>query len=498
MLKLTKKKYSVFNWLCWLISLHCGFFTATFAQNNFTLEFETFKKDPALKHSSFALVIADPKTDKIIFNHNGEISLTPASTLKLLTTSASLQLLGNDYHYKTYIALQGTIQDSILQGNLVIIGSGDPTLGSENFEENLPEKILTKIYTAIKTSGIKKINGNIMADVNSFDDALTPPNWLWTDMGNYFGAGPSGLNFTDNKISVFFKSGKNAGDSTWLIKTNPKIENFKIINQLTSGAQGSGDNAYFYGSEYQNVRVVRGSIPPNKEMFEVNCSMPDAALYMMQELKNYLQKKNISITGEPTTTRILSTMGVSIKPNYQVIDSILSPPLSKIVYYTNLKSINLYAEALLKTISLITAKQGNITDGVKVIEQFLKNINISTNGLRISDGSGLSPMNKITSLLQVQLLNYMYKQTTFKSIESSLPVAGQSGSIASMFKNTLAQGNLKAKSGYINNVRTYTGYFTGKSGELRSFSFLVNNYYISAGEMKRKMEQLMIKMVENY
>jgi D-alanyl-D-alanine carboxypeptidase/D-alanyl-D-alanine-endopeptidase (penicillin-binding protein 4) len=466
------------------------------SKSNFDVEFDKFKNDAALKHSSFELVVSDVKSGKLIFAFNPEISLTPASTLKVITTACSLQLMGENYTYKTYIAVQGTIIDSVLNGSLLILGSGDPSLGSTNFVENAPDLVLKSIVEKVKSKGIKFINGNIIADVELFDDAPTPPNWLWTDIGNYFGAGPAALNYADNKVEVYFKSGKNPGDSTYLIKTEPRVAGLSIINNLTTGQQGSGDNCYFYGAEFQNLRVARGTIPPLKESFKVECSIPDASLFMMQQLKNQLIASGIKVSGEPTTSRILRNLGIRKERKYNVIDSLVSPPLSKIVYFTNIKSSNLYAESLLKLNSLIVSKQGNLSDGLKTTEQFLKNIGINTEGLKITDGSGLSPMNKITGLQQVQLLNYMNKQSSSQSFINSLPVAGKSGSIASMFKGTNAEGNLRAKSGYINGVRSYCGYYTNKNNELHSFSFIVNNYDLSAGEMKRKMEQIMIKLVE--
>lgn len=465
-------------------------------QTNFETEFDKFKNDIALKHSSFELVVADVKSEKVIFAYNPNLSLTPASTLKTLTTACALQLMGENYTYKTYIAIQGTVTDSVLNGSLLILGSGDPSLGSVNFSDNAPDQVLKNIVEKVKSKGIKSINGNIIADVDLFDDAPTPPNWLWTDIGNYFGAGPTALNYADNKVEVYFKSGKNPGDSTYLIKIDPKVEGLTIINNLTTGPMGSGDNCYFYGAEFQNLRVARGTIPPLKESFKVECSIPDASLFMMQQLKNKLTASGIKVSGEPTTSRILRNLGIRKERKFNVIDSLVSPTLSKIVYFTNIKSSNLYAESLLKLNSLIVSKQGNQSDGLKTVEQFLKNIGINTDGLKLADGSGLSPMNKITGTQQVQLLNYMNKQSSAQSFIGSLPLAGKSGSIASMFKGTKAEGNLKAKSGYINGVRSYCGYYTNNNNELRSFSFIVNNYDISAGEMKRKMEQIMIKLVD--
>ena len=459
----------------------------------------TFKADQALKHSSWALYIKNADTKKELYSVNPELALSPASTQKVITTSVALELLGELYQYRTYLAYTGKIEEGVLKGNLIIKGSGDPSLESENFVTDKNEnKTFEHILSALKKKGIDQIDGSIVADVNTFDNAITPNNWLWTDIGNYYGSGPSALSYKDNKVKVYFKSGSKQGDSTYIVKTVPTVDNLKYYNEVLTGVPGSGDNAYFYGAEFQNFRIVKGTIPPNKESFVVESSMPDAALYMVQELKKYFKLKNISVSGESVTSRILGTYGIVNKEPLVLIDSIVSPPLKDIIHFTNLKSVNLYAEHLLKTLSLIKTKTGNDIDGIRIIEQKMKDCSIDIGGMKLHDGSGLSPVNKLTVKQQCNLLCYMDDRPSFNTLLASLPIAGKTGSLSTMFKGTKAEGNLKAKSGYIGGVRAYTGYFTSVKGQRIAFSFIVNNYDCTSTEIKKKMELLMTAMVNAF
>lgn len=463
----------------------------------FKKEVEAFKSDKNLRHASWSLYVKEVGTQKDVFAFNQQLSLTPASTQKIITTACALELLGELYVYKTKIQYIGHITaEGVLNGNLIVKGAGDPTLESENFDENkISEITLEKIAKAIEKAGIKKVEGNIIVDVSVYDDFVTPVNWLWTDIGNYFGAGPSGLSYKDNKVIVYFKSGANTGDSTYIVRTEPEVSSLKIINEVKTGTAGSGDNAYFYGAEFQNLRIVKGTIPPNKDAFTVECAMPDAAQFFGEQLKKQCVKNGISISGEALTSRTMSHYNLQLPSKRTTIDSIVSPPLKRIVHYTNLKSINLYAEHLLKSLSLLNAPVGNSADGVKVIEQFMRSLNIDISGMKLTDGSGLSPVNKLTTRQQVDLLVGMVNKPCYKSFLESLPVAGKTGSLSSMLKGTTAEGNLKAKSGYIGGVRAYAGYFTNSKGELCAFSFIVNNFDGTAGEMRKKMEAVMAKMV---
>lgn len=452
---------------------------------------ESFKNDPDIMHSSWAVNVVKVADGKELLAVNSKQSLVPASALKILTTGAALSILGVDFCYETRIEYDGEIDtvNGVLKGNIYITGSGDPTLGSELFKGKNDSLTVTEAWAAtIKNKGIKKITGSIIADASVFEEDMLPPTWIWSDMGNYYGAGACGLNFMDNKYTVYFNSGDN-GSLTKVVKIFPEIPGIEFVNNVKSG--GSSDNAFIYGSPYSYYRIAKGTIPPNKNNYDVDGSMPDPSFFCAYNFKEALTKIGIEVFGEATTVRILNEKN-KIKPGLKkTLHVYCSPSLDKIVYYTNFKSNNVYAESILKTLAVKKGFSGTTNSGTEVVKNFWKSKGVDIGGLYMADGSGLSRFNTVTVQLQVEVLRKLANEPYFEVFNKSLPVAGKSGSLSSMCKGSFAENNLRAKSGYITRVRAYSGYVKNKKGEELAFSIIVNNYDCPAGDMKFKMEKLM-------
>ncbi len=471
----------------------------TFSQNTTKLkaEIEKLKTDKALKHSILSVCVMPVKTDNVLFEFNSEISVVPASTLKIVTTGTALSMLGSDFKFETKLAYDG-IFDSILgtlKGNLYIVGGGDPSLDSEYFRDTKDSLSTTDKWAAIlKNKGIKKISGAIIGDASVFDDNMISPQWIWSDMGNYFGAGACGLTYHDNKYSVFLKSGE-AGSKTTIIKTKPNIDGMQLINSVT--ANGKTDSAFIYGAPYSNYRTMEGTIPANKNNYEVEGSIPDPALFCAKSLTISLKNIGIAISEKPTTVRQLKEVNKYASPNKITLYKHYSPTLEKIVYWTNLKSLNLYAEHLLKYIAYKNNGIGKEQEGSDIIKNFWKKKGIDISGFYMYDGSGLSRANVITTKTQTQILRLMAKDKNYKAFYNSLPVAGKSGSLGSLCEGTCAENNLCAKSGYITMARGYAGYVKNKKGDMLCFSVLANNYECSSTEMKKKLEKILVAIAES-
>lgn len=472
----------------------------SFAQggiSNLKKELTNFKNDEVLKHSNWGFVIKNTVTDSVLLSYNEQQALIPASTLKVLTTATSLESLGEKFQYKTLLKYSGEIKNDTLKGNVYIIGSGDPTLDSYLFLKDPNKSVIRKWVNDLNKAGIKSIKGSVIAVDDCFDDAVTPENWLWTDMGNYYGAGPVGLNFMDNKFAVHLRSGKKIGDPVSIVSVVPEIQSLDLINEVKTAAKGTGDKTFIYGSEFNNQRIVRGTIPLNRDSFEIEGSLPDAALFCAQTLHQNLNNFSKNYTGVDFSSRIYRFAGnpVSIVDSAITVDTVYSPYLSDIVHFTNLKSNNLYAESLLKTLSLNKNGIGTTSGGIKIVESFCRSVT-DISGLRLFDGSGLSPMNRITPNIQCNVMVYIAKQKYFDIILSSFPIAGKTGSLANICKDSPAEGKIFAKSGYIEGVRAYTGYVKNKKGEWLAFSFIVNNYDCTPFEIKKKMEKIFIAMAQ--
>jgi D-alanyl-D-alanine carboxypeptidase/D-alanyl-D-alanine-endopeptidase (penicillin-binding protein 4) len=459
-------------------------------------EIENLKKDPALKHASWSVCVMNTKKDTAIAEYNSNISLVPASTLKIVTTGAALSILGNDFVFQTRLEYDGVFDtiSGILKGNLYIRGGGDPSLESEYFRDKKDSlTVIEKWALIIKAKGLKKIEGAVIGDASIFEDNMTPSQWIWGDMGNYFGAGASGLSFRDNKYTVFFKSGA-AGTKTSVLKTTPAIEGLQFVNNVTAG--GSDDNAFIYGSQYSNLRVAQGTIPANKNNYEVDGSVPDPALSCAQALTIALQNIDVKIEKKAGTVRSMKDAGDTVKTNRKVIHTHHSPTLDKIIYYTNLKSNNLYAEHLLKYICYTKTGFGSGSKGTEIVTNFWKNKGVDVSGFFMNDGCGLARANVITTKTETQILRLMSKDKNFKAFYNSLPVAGRSGSLGGLCDGTFAENNLCAKSGYITRARGYAGYVKNKKGEMLCFSLLANNYDCSPTEMKKKLEKILVAIAE--
>ncbi len=470
-----------------------------FSQNVSKLltEIERLKTDKALKHATWSICVTSAKNENVIAEYNSQVSVVPASTLKIITTGAALSILGSDFKFQTKLQYDGVF-DSIsgtLNGNLYIVGGGDPSLDSEYFRDKKDSLSTTDKWALIlKNKGVKKITGAIIGDASVFEDNMVPSQWIWSDIGNYFGAAACGLTYHDNKYSLYLRSGE-AGTKTTITKIIPAIEGLQIVNNVI--ANGRTDSAYIYGAPYSLYRTIEGSIPPNKNYYEVEGSVPDPALFCAQALTRSLKAIDISVSEKANTVRSLRENNKYTESNKYTFYTHYSPTLEKIVYWTNLKSLNLYAEHLLKYISYKKKGIGREQDGIEIITNFWKNKGVDMGGFTMYDGSGLSRANIITTKTEVQILRLMTKEKYFKAFYNSLPVAGKSGSLGSLCEGTIAENNLCAKSGYITLARGYAGYVKNKKGEMLCFSLLANNYECSPTEMKLKLEKLLVAIAES-
>lgn len=459
-------------------------------------EIEKLKADNALKHATWSICVIPVKKDTIIAEYNSATSLVPASTLKIVTTGAALSLLGKDFRFETKLQYDGVFDTitGILKGNLYITGGGDPTLESEYFKDKKDSLSTTDRWANfLKYKGLKKIEGAIIGDASIFDDNMVPPQWVWGDIGNYYGAGACGLAYHDNKYKLFLKSGA-TGSSTTVVKTEPHVEGLQLINDVTSA--GSDDNAFIYGAPYSNYRKIQGTIPANRNNYDIEGAIPDPALFCAQSLERSLKALDIIVTANPTTVRVLKESDMYTPLPKKTLFTNYSPPLSDIVYWTNLKSNNLYAEHLLKYLASTENGIGRENEGTEFITSYWKKKGVDVGGFFMNDGCGLARSNVITTKTEAQILRVMAREKNFKAFYDSFPVAGKSGSLGNLCEGTLAENNLCAKSGYITRARGYAGYVKNKKGEMLCFSVLANNYECTASEMKKKLEKLLIAISE--
>ncbi|MFW5725367.1 MAG: D-alanyl-D-alanine carboxypeptidase/D-alanyl-D-alanine-endopeptidase [Bacteroidota bacterium] len=450
-----------------------------------------FAKDESLQSASWGFYALDTRTGREIISHNPDLALIPASTQKAITTLTSLSILGSDYRYQTLLQCDGPIVNGVLKGNIYITGTGDPTLGSTMMADSLAlRNVFLYWLNDLNASGITKVEGNIIADASWFDDHMIPAKWIWEDIGNYYGAGAHALTVNENMYTVFFEPGIMEGATAQVIRTEPVVPDMVFHNDVTTGPRGSGDRVYIYGSPYSPQRWLTGTVPLGESNFAVKGSLHDPGMFLAYALQTFLKENNIEVNGTARTHR---NMPEKTMPDARItLSRWLSPPMEDIAARTNFSSVNTYAENLVKTLGRHVKDEGSFAAGTQAVVEFWEEMGIDTRGMRMHDGSGLSPYNNVTVKQLTQMLYFASRnEALYQSLVKGLPIAGRNGSLKGMFASTPSAGVLAAKSGFLGNVRSYTGYTRCNDGHLIAFTIIINNYSGSALEMRRKMEVVM-------
>lgn len=457
----------------------------------------SFINDTSFNHASISVCIRDGSSGKVVYSYNMNSALGSASVMKLVTTAAAIELLGPDYRFRTLVGYTGTLEKptGILNGYVIIRGGGDPTLGSEYINSGY-KTIIRSWSDALVDAGINQISCSVLADASLYDYYPAAEGWNWSDLGNYYGAGVHGLTLADNMYRIHLRTGKE-GSRPEITILEPEIPGLLIDNQLI--ASGNRDRGYVYVKPYGNSGFIRGTIPSERDDFVLKASMPDPPCFAANALHNELISKGVIIKNSPATMRIFHRHIPDTLMNYVTIcNQIVSPPLSEIISIINKNSLNHYAEHLLRQLAVEQENTGpaSIKTGIACIESFLKSVNIGNEGLYQTDGSGLSRSNAISSGFITSLLFHMKNiSSNSESFLSSLPRAGEDGTLEHYFKDPLFSGRLTAKSGTSTRIRNYAGYFTDLQGRERIFAILVNNFDCTPGEVTNRIEKMLKSII---
>ncbi len=466
--------------------------TTAMAQGKWQRAADELAAFPALKHGSISICVMDVETGEVVAAVEPDLSLKPASNLKVLTTGTALALLGPDYRFATPLQYDGRLRsDGVLEGNLYVYGQGDPTLGSPLLEEAAgPEATLRDFRLAVQRAGIRQIKGKVVGDASAFGSDAYIRTWQWEDMGNYYAAGAWSLNWHENLHELHFQQTAE-GRTPAITGTSPAVPGLSFRNEVVSGPPGSGDNAYIFGAPYQMERYVRGSIPAGSGAFTIKGALPDPPLLLAQSLDQALSGIGIRTNGPDRLFSRANGKRITLHRHY-------SPPLSAIVYRTNMKSVNLYCEAMLRTLGWEKQGQGSVSAGREVMQAYWEERGLDWSGVYLEDGSGLSEGNAVPARFLAAFMRKMAigPAPVFSAFEASLPVAGRSGSLKYVLRGTAAEGRLLAKTGTLERVRALTGYLNARSGKKLAFSVIANRYEGSGGAMRKAMERFLLRLCQ--
>lgn len=461
------------------------------AQTLFENQLKKFLEQPEYRHASVGIYVSEIKSGETVFEWNSEKLFIPASVLKIVTSGAALELLGADYRFQTGIGYSGKIEKGVLKGNLMLVGGGDPALGSQYFKDHYFAPHFMETWSRqVKAAGIRRVEGNLVLNTSLYDAEKNPPTWIWEDMGNYYGAGPAALSVYDNMFRITFRSPAEAGLPAKIISIYPKVEGLNFNNEVVS-SNDSRDLAFVFGSPLDGSRVIRGTIPRNRKAFTIKASNPFPEKLLAEEFVHFLAREGVFLSGKIVDENVQNA-------GFKLIYSTESPPLTEIVKVLNYESVNLFAEHLVKQIAAEETGVGNYKTGLQLITELWENKGLDSRQLFMEDGSGLSHFNAVTpAFLNSVLVLMAGSETNAQLFKNTFPATGE-GTLFHFNKLNAGRANLRAKSGSMKRVRCYTGYIRSNSGKDLAFTLMVNHFEGSHQKLITELENLLQKMHANF
>ncbi|HEX6575789.1 MAG TPA: D-alanyl-D-alanine carboxypeptidase/D-alanyl-D-alanine-endopeptidase [Gemmatimonadaceae bacterium] len=385
---------------------------------------DSLVEDPKFSNGHIGLLVVNPETGDTLYSKNARKLFMPASNQKILTSAVSLTQLGPDYRYQTVIAKRGEVKDSVLNGDLIVIGRGDPTMSDRVYGSAAKE--MAAIADSIRAHGIKRVTGALRQGGNAFPDSIYGYGWEWDDI-----TGESGAPIDE----LFYNEG--------MVQRAAKIDGRDTVVSVATRTPG-----YVY----------------------------------LSSLYGALSQRGITVDG------LVNLTTDSLTAPYDTVYVIGSPPLREILKYFMKPSQNQIGEALLKTLGLEKTGIGTADAGAEIVSSQLRAWGIDSTEYVVYDGSGLSRHDLVTPHAIVSILSAMQKDTAFTAYYDAFPIAGVDGTIRSRMKGTAAENNLRGKTGSIEFVRSLSGYVDTADRQRLIFSFLSNHFTTPPSDITRVMD----------
>ncbi|MDO5017657.1 MAG: D-alanyl-D-alanine carboxypeptidase/D-alanyl-D-alanine-endopeptidase [Porphyromonas sp.] len=437
----------------------------------------------ALSRSFWSLSIQDADTGEELVGLRSHHLMTPASTMKLVSTATLWSQKGGAGRIATEIRTDGTVNNHILEGHLYIVGFGDPSIGSRYFWNADRDLFFKEVGKALRGHGISAIKGDVIALSPAADFQADNPRWLAYDMGNAYATGSRGLNAYDNSYTVTIS------DYGRRLSVEPDLPHFDLSIAYETDPQRRGDSLYI--SPFKSADgsyAITGVYPANAKRLRLRGAIPDPPLFVAHRTKSLLGGMGISVNGSAATT-------ATIPASTQLLYTFQSPRLRELVGITLVYSHNLFAEGLLR--QLTYGKEGmpghNATQtAIEEVKRYWQGRGLQIEELEMMDGSGLSPENRVSAHFLAALLGKVHRADPSGAYMRLLPRAGLDGTLAIFLKNTPLQGKAYLKSGTLRNVVCYAGYV--QLGEKTyTVALMVNNFYGKASTVRKGMEQVLLE-----
>lgn len=462
--------------------------TPTPALRQLQREIDSTLQAPPLRSGTWGVLIKSLRHDDVLFSSNAHKLLTPASNLKIVTLATAAHTLGWDHTFETRVLALGAIDFGFLDGDLIVQGTGDPSLSEDDGSAQQAFRIWAD---RLKTQGVNALSGRIIGDDNAFDDEPLGSGWMWDDLAQGYSAGIGPLQINRDAVTLTVTPGAAVGD-TAVAELSPDGSGLTLKSEVVTAAPDAVPRVRTRRLPGTAILNVSGSLPVGGPAVLRSVAVENPTLYFASSLRAALLSSGIDVRGQAVDIDALS------EPP-RVDDAVplvthRSPPLTVLADTLMKLSQNQYAETLVKTMG---AQAGDATfeGGRKVMTELVNSWGVAPSDMFVADGSGLSRYNLITTDALVTVLAHVHRDERLKfPFVTSLPIAGEAGTLAERLKGTRATGVVRAKTGSMTNVRSIAGYMTTAEGEPIAFAIIANNYGIPGAEIDRTIDAILTRV----
>lgn len=458
---------------------------------------------PELRRGSIGIKIVSLGTGKVVFEENAEKYFMPASNMKNFTVATAMEKLSPDFRFVTSVFASSKPDESgTVKGGLTVYGRGDISISTAFNPPDAPVpdyyRGLEALADKITQAGVKRIEGDLVGDESYFSGGEIPGSWEWDDLQWYYGAGISALPLNDNAVDLSVKPG--APNTQCFVQITPINPVYKIVNNCRTTASGTRDIRVDKKLN-QNILEVSGTVPADDPGYAAAVTVTHPADIFMALLRQVLEKRGVAVTGQ---TRVIGAKEKALlaaqSSNAPVeIARLESAPFSLVAAKTMKPSQNMYTETILWTLGEQVGDKSNpkLTSaerGAAVVRNFLKDIGVPEGSVVIHDGSGLSRHNLITPNSVATLYTYMAKSRYAAAWRDSLTIGGIDGTLRNRYKGTAAAGNMRGKTGTIDQVSALSGYLTTAGGEQLVISIIINGVPEGSGTRQAIADEIIVNL----
>lgn len=460
------------------------------AQGSLPADLDSIFASPVLARAVMAVRVESLTSGRVLYESNADTLVMPASNLKLVTIAVAAERLGWNYRYETRLESTGSIKNGTLVGDLIVTGSGDPSIGSADTSH---AALFLEWASALSRAGITRVDGRLIGDDNAFDDDGIGAGWAWDYLSAGYAAPTGALSYNENAAVARVTAGTTVGAPA-IVTIGPPGHGLDVVDEVVTSGAGSTASIELRRPLLQHDLILTGHVPLNGPVVTRTAAVDNPTRYFIDALAVALASRGISVSsGAWDIDELRSPVRADDR---RMIASHQSEPLSALAGYAMKVSQNFYAETILKTLGRTEGRPATAAAGVQRVRETLDSWGIAPDSVAIVDGSGLSRYNYLTATNIVSVLKHVWANDALRGpFVAELPVGGRDGSLELRMRNTVLDRNVQAKTGTISNARALSGYLQTTAGEKLVFSMIANNYTAPSAQIDAVVERALVRLV---